>query len=465
MTAPVAKQTRLFGWGHHPVEPCALYRPDQLADVRRIVHGAAERSLIARGNGRAYGDAALNAEAGVVAARRLDRLLAFDSATGLLHCEAGVTLPEIIDTFLPRGWFFPVTPGTKHISVGGAVAADVHGKNHHRDGSIGGFLRELTLLLADGERATCSPEVLPDLFWATVGGMGLTGIVLDAKIQLKPVTTAWVHGRTEKAQDLDATLERILEGDRQHAYAVAWIDCVTRGRSMGRSVLLRADEASRDDLHAADRAHPLRISAPTSMAVPFRLPSGLVNRLSTRVFNAGYYAMHREGTRLVNYERYFYPLDALHDWNRLYGRRGALQYQIVVPIESAQAGMTRVIERIVRARHASFLGVIKSMGEQGQGLMSFPRPGLTLSLDFPYTGPGVVELLNELDEIVLAHGGRVYLAKDACLRAEHVPSMYPNLARFLEIKAKYDPDQRFASSLSRRLGLTDSRRLGLAERA
>ena len=456
VSRPFARTGPLFGWGHYPVETCDEYRPDGLGDLRTTVRDAGPRTLIARGNGRAYGDAALNLEGGVVSTERLDRMLGFDEAEGILHCESAVTLPEIIDRFLPRGWFFPVTPGTKHISVGGAVAADVHGKNHHRDGSIGRHLRALTLMLASGEVVTCSPERDAELFHATVGGMGLTGIVLDAKIALKRVETAWVHGHTKRARNLEETLREITEHDRDHAYAVSWIDCVSRGRNLGRSVMLRADEAPLADLPAAHRAAPLEISPPTSLLVPWRPPFGLVNRLSTRVFNAVYYGAHRDGTALGNYERYFYPLDGIAAWNRVYGRRGVLQYQIVVPVETAHETMTRVIERIAADRRASFLGVIKSMGEQGDGLLSFPRPGLTLSVDFPYTGPDLIALLHGLDDLVAAAGGRVYLAKDACLRADHVDAMYPGAARFREIKTKVDPEGRFSSSLSRRLGLTEA---------
>lgn len=455
MSAGLSRSLDLAGWGHHPVERCDVYRPERSRDVRAVVTGSANQRLIARGNGRAYGDAALNGGEAVLDASRLDRVLGFDETTGLLHCESAVTLSEIIDLFLPRGWFFPVTPGTKHISIGGAVAADVHGKNHHRDGSIGRFIRELTLVLADGERVTCTPDVLPDLFWATIGGMGLTGVVLDAKIQMKRVETAWVRGTKTRTRDLDETLERVIEGDPQHAYAVNWIDGITRGRHMGRAVLLRADEASADELPAKARAHPLRIDRPTPLAVPFRLPSRLLNRFSMRAFNEAIYQVAgRPSVSLANYERYFYPLDAIQSWNRIYGRRGVLQYQVVVPTESARESMTRIMRQITDARRPSFLGVIKTLGEQGNGLLSFPRPGLTLSLDFPHTGPDLIRMLRGLDEIVLEAGGRVYLAKDACVRADHVQRMYPNLERFREIKAKFDPHERFSSSLSRRLGIT-----------
>lgn len=456
MKTPSASRQALHGWGRHPIEACEVYRPERSRDVRSVVLEGGASRLIARGNGRAYGDAALNRDAGVLEATRLDRMLDFDAETGLLHCEAGVTLPDVIDLLLPRGYFFPVTPGTKQISIGGAVAADVHGKNHHRDGSIGRHLRELTVLLADGERVTCSREVEPDLFHATVGGMGLTGVVLDAKVQLKRVETAWVRGVTTRTRGLEETLERVIEDDPRYGYAVSWIDCQKRGRGMGRAVLLRADEARLSELPEVSRDEPLRISPPTPLSVPFSLPSGVMNRWATGLFNAAYYAANGPGEAIANYERYFYPLDAIHHWNRVYGSGGVLQYQIVVPAEHARVTMTRVVERIVEAKRPTFLGVIKTLGEQGDGLLSFPRPGLTLSVDFPYPDDALRVLLQGLDELVLEAGGRVYLAKDACLRAEHARAMYPGFDRFREIKRRYDPEERFSSSLSRRLGLTEA---------
>jgi FAD/FMN-containing dehydrogenase len=456
VTLPGSLLTPLAGWGNFPVEESVAYRPERIDQLASIVASAPEPSLIGRGHGRSYGDASLNAGGAVVLHEHLNRFLAFDAEQGIVHCEAAVSLSEIIDHFLPRGFFMPVTPGTKHISIGGAIAADVHGKNHHRDGTISAQLVDFGLLTARGEVLRCSREENSEVFWATIGGMGLTGLILDAHLRLRRVDTAYVHGLTELAPNLDTALERIVESDREHAYAVAWIDCLARGRAMGRSVLLRANPARLDELPPDARRAPLSISAPSWMTVPFDLPGFLLNRHSMRAFNTAFWLAHSAGEAIANYQRYFYPLDAVLHWNRVYGKRGCLQYQVVLPTANARAALIDMLERITAKGWGSFLAVLKSMGPSNEGLLSFPREGLTLSLDFPYYGPELLELLQTLDEIALRHGGRIYLAKDACLQREHFQEMYPNLQSFREIKAKLDPEQRFSSSLARRLGIVEA---------
>jgi FAD/FMN-containing dehydrogenase len=456
MTLPRSVIGPLSGWGKYPVEECVTYRPERVDELASIVTRAPEATLISRGHGRSYGDASLNAGNAVVLHERLDRFLAFDDEAGVLHCEAAVSLAEIIDHLLPRGYFMPVTPGTKHISIGGAIAADVHGKNHHRDGTISAQLVDFRLLTARGEVLLCSREENSEAFWATIGGMGLTGLILDAHLRLRRVETAYVRGTTERAPNLDATLESIVASDRDNAYAVAWIDCLARGRAMGRSVLLRANPIGVDELPAEARRAPLSISAASWLGVPFDLPGFVLNGHTMRAFNTAFWLAHRNGETIANYEQYFYPLDAVAHWNRVYGKRGCLQYQAVLPTASAREGLVSMLERITAKGWGSFLAVLKSMGPANAGLLSFPCEGLTLSLDFPYYGPELLELLHTLDEIALRHGGRVYLAKDACLRAEHFQEMYPNLDQFREIKAKLDPERRFSSSLARRVGILES---------
>ncbi len=446
----------IAGWGNYPIERCQVYRPETLAALRETVASAPEPSLIARGHGRSYGDASLNAEQGVILGERMGRILGFDEHTGTVHCEASVGLWELIDVFLPRGYFFPVTPGTKHISLGGGIAADVHGKNHHRDGSIGAWLQSFRLLTHSGAIMQCSREENADAFWATIGGMGLTGVVVDAHLRLKKVETAYVEGHTEKARDLDAALASMEANDLDSNYAVAWIDCLARGHKMGRSVILRANPAPLDALPTGLRGDPLAIRPPSRIAVPFHLPGFVLNDFTMGAFNTAFYHAHRDGHALANIEPYFYVLDAVQHWNRVYGKRGVLQYQVVVPQDNARAALVELLERITEAGGGSFLAVLKSMGAEGEGLLSFPLPGFTLSLDFAYTGPDLIALLHRLDEIVLRHGGRVYLAKDACLRAELFREMYPGLPRFHEIKQKLDPEGRFSSSLARRVGLVES---------
>lgn len=442
----------LSGWGRFPVLDVHLYRPEKRAALTAIVRDAAESSLIARGLGRSYGDAALNAGAGVIGLERLNRMLSFDPGTGVLECEAGVSFAEIVETFLPRGFFPAVTPGTRFVTVGGAIACDVHGKNHHRDGTIASTLVGLRLLLASGEVLTCSPTVHPDVFWATVGGLGLTGVIVTASFRLRAVETGYVTVDRERARDLDDALERFDATDQRYRYSVAWIDALARGRRLGRSVLLQANDTPAAAIR--DRARARRASS-RSRAVPFDLPSFALNPLSVRAFNAGYYAAHRDRKGLVmGMEPFYYPLDALHHWNRLYGRRGFVQYQVVFPTHTARQGLRDVLERAGRSRRPSFLAVLKRFGPANAGLLSFPHAGFTLAIDMP-AAPDIRDLLAALDDITLRHGGRVYLAKDAALGPEAFAAMYPRVEEFRAIKRRLDPERRFSSTLSRRVGLDD----------
>ena len=450
----VGATVSLGGWGRYPVEECVAYRPEYAAQLRSLVLDAPETNLIARGLGRSYGDAALNLGNAVILGERFDRMLDLDPDSGILHCEASVSLASIIDHLLPRGFFFPVTPGSKHITVGGAIAADVHGKNHHRSGSMSAWLLDFRLLTASGDVLECSRESHRDVFWATVGGMGLTGIILDARLQLQAVATAYMRADYERAANVDAVLTRMDETDDDYAYSVAWIDCLARGRSLGRSVLLRANHAAAGDLPSRHRSDPHRIQRRWEPTVPFVLPNFILNPMSMRVFNALYYQGHRARRFVTDCNRYFYPLDSLHHWNRVFGPRGVIQYQALLPPESAREGLIELLEVIANAGSGSFLAVLKSMGEPSEGILSFPRPGKTLSLDIPYSGPDLLLLLAKLDRIVLRHGGRVYLAKDSCLQPEVFAQMYPTLPKFQEIKAALDPNQRFSSSLARRLAIT-----------
>ena len=454
-SAPAPGSTlSLSGWGRYPVEECVAYRPERLEELRSLVLRAPEASVIPRGLGRSYGDAALNRGNAVILGERFDHMLDLDPETGVLHCEASVSLAAIIDHLLPRGFFFPVTPGSKYITIGGAIAADVHGKNHHRSGSMSAWLLDLRLLTASGEVLECSRESHADVFWATVGGMGLTGIILDARLQLQPVQTAYMRADYERAANVDAVLTRMDETDHDYAYSVAWIDCLARGRSLGRSVLLRANHAQLDDLPERWRSQPHRVPRRWEPTVPVVLPNFVLNPLSMRMFNSLYYQGHRARRFVTDCSRYFYPLDSLHHWNRVFGPRGVIQYQALLPPESTREGMIELLEVIAKAGMGSFLAVLKSMGEASGGILSFPRPGKTLSLDIPYVGPELLSLLEKLDRIVLRHGGRVYLAKDSCLQPEVFAEMYPSLPQFQAIKARLDPNQRFSSSLARRLAIT-----------
>jgi decaprenylphospho-beta-D-ribofuranose 2-oxidase len=444
----------LSGWGRYPVERCHIFRPEKRAEVAAILASGAQRSYVSHGLGRSYGDAALNRDGGVLWHTRLNRLLSFEASSGVLECEAGTSLGEILQYFLPRGFFLPVTPGTKFVTVGGAIAADVHGKNHHKDGTFGSFLLDFRLLTPAGELVVCSPTSNPDIFWATLGGMGLTGVALSARIRLRPVQSAYVWVDYQKARDLEEALRLMDESDYRYQYSVAWIDCLAAGKSLGRAVLMRGNHATAEQLPSRVR-NPLGQPSQRNWNLAFDLPSRLLNSLTVGPFNALYYAWHRNvANQLVNFERFFYPLDAIENWNRLYGKRGFVQYQFALPLEGGHAGLTAILERLARSRRASFLGVLKRFGEANAGLLSFPLAGYTLALDLPVTN-GLVPFLHELDRLVLSSGGRVYLAKDAVLNAESFASMYPKLEQFRGIKQRLDPKGLLSSSMARRLGIVE----------
>jgi len=446
----------LSGWGCTPVEECDVYRPESVADFKAIIDQAPQTTLTPRGCGRSYGDAALNGEGAVLLSERLDRFGSFDEGTGVLRCDAAVTLADVIEVFLPRGFFFPVTPGTKNISVGGAIAADVHGKNHHSSGSMSAWIHRFKLLTGRNEILECSPSENSAAFWATVGGMGLTGVILEAELQLRRVESAFMCAEYERIADIDRLLERMEEGESGYDYAVAWVDGLARGASLGRSVLMTANHAPVDALTGRNRQEPLAVrQTRRRLRVPMRLPDVTLNPVSMKLFNWMYLARHPSGSRIVGCDDFFYPLDAVDEWNRAYGRRGVLQYQCVIPEADARAGLVALLETLTASGFGSFLTVLKTLGAESEGLLSFPMPGKTLALDIPHTGPDLIDALHRLDAIVLEHGGRTYLAKDACMTKETFERMYPRHAEFRAAKAALDPGARFSSSLARRLGLAE----------
>ncbi len=442
----------LTSWGNYPREEVYDFRPDSPTEIDSILQTESIPHFISRGLGRSYGDAALNAGGGVIRHERLNRFLSWDKETQLVDCESGVTFEDLINVFLPRGYFPPVTPGTKFVTMGGAVAADVHGKNHHRDGTISAFVDSLTLRTAKGDVLTCSHTENPDLFWATVGGMGLTGIILSVKLRLKPVETAFLSVEHHKAHNLDAALEAFGE-DQNYHYSVAWIDCLSSGSSLGRSVLMRGHHTPLKDLSESLRDKPLQPTLKRKKSVPIPFPNFALNSFSVRIFNKLYYGQHQNETKIVDYDAFFYPLDSILNWNRIYGKRGFVQYQMVVPMNTARQALVKILERLSQSKRASFLAVLKTFGAGNDSVLGFPMPGATLALDLPHTGDSLLQLLNELDQIVLNHEGRVYLAKDARLSRESFEKMYPRADEFRQIKQKIDPENVFSSSLARRLGL------------
>ena len=432
----------LSGWGRYPTVAC------KVADLRDGAAWTDAVPLIARGNGRAYGDAALQPNLTLLT-RRHDRLLTFEPLTGRLTCESGVLLTDLLDLFVPRGWFPPVTPGTKHVTVGGMVAADVHGKNHHGAGSFGRHVERLTMALADGRTVACGPDENPDLFQATVGGMGLTGVIFDATFRLIPIETAWVRQETVRCPNLEAAMTA-FEDSANWTYTVAWIDCLN---GTGRSLLHRGEHAKIDELPPERRERPLARPSRRSRRVPFDFPSWALNRHSIRAFNALYYGRATKDPipALVDLDTFFYPLDALLDWNRIYGRGGFTQYQCVLPKAAGAPALRRLLDAVAKADGGSFLAVLKLFGS-GDGLMSFPMEGYTLALDFPLKPPTLGTLIG-LDRIVAEHGGRLYLAKDARMTPLMLRRGYPGLERFQAIRSAYGAIGVFQSLQAERLGL------------
>ena len=442
---------KLSGWGRYPVLDCRMERLREPG----ALPGLLDRSdtLIARGNGRSYGDAALNPDL-TLSMLAMDRMGAFDEETGLLTCEAGVLLSDVLDTFLPRGWFPPVVPGTKFVTVGGMIAADVHGKNHHRAGTFGAHVESLRLATADGEVRTCSRAQHADLFHATVGGMGLTGVILSASFRLEPVETAYVMAETVAAGDLDEAMA-VFEASRGWPNSVAWVDCLARGAKLGRSLVTRGEFMARGALPARLARAPLLPAPASRLTVPFDAPPVLLNRASVRLFNTLHHRCGRTrgGARPVHFEPFFFPLDRIGGWNRLYGRRGFVQYQCVLPKAASPAGLAALLERVAKAGRGSFLAVLKLFGPEGEGMMSFPMEGYTLALDFPMCD-GTLALLDDLDAITHRHGGRVYLAKDARYAPERMRQGYPRCGAFEAVRAKAaGGTSGFSSALSQRLAL------------
>ncbi|RCH68064.1 FAD-binding oxidoreductase [Streptomyces sp. SDr-06] len=444
--------TSVSGWGRTAPTTARVLRPRSYEEAAAAVRACGQRGTIARGLGRAYGDAAQNAGGTVLDLTGLDRVRSVDADAGVVVCDAGVSLHRLMEVLLPLGWFVPVTPGTRYVTVGGAIGADIHGKNHHVSGSFARHVRELELLTADGTVRTLTPG--SELFDATAGGMGLTGVILRAAVQLLPVQTSLMAVDTERAADLDDLMDRLASGDHRYRYSVAWIDLLARGAGTGRSVLTRGEHAPLDMLPPRARRSPLAFRPRRLPPAPAFLPEGLLGRASVSAFNELWYRRapkHRTG-ELQRISTFFHPLDGVPHWNRVYGRGGFVQYQFVVGYGQEDT-LRAIVRRIARHGCPSFLAVLKRFGEADPGWLSFPLPGWTLALDIPANLPGLGALLDELDEEVADAGGRVYLAKDARMRPELVERMYPRLAQFRSLRAELDPSGVFRSDMSRRLGL------------
>ncbi len=437
-TAPEAG--RLEGWGRLPGPGVEL----RSEDLERITLDVP----LTRGLARSYGDSSLPpARRPIVAATPLaDRILSFDRETGVMRAEAGLSLVALNRIMLPRGWFPPVTPGTQYVTLGGMVASDVHGKNHHVAGTFGAHVLALRMRVADGRILECSPSEHPDLFWATVGGMGLTGHILEVEFVMQPVSSPWIWQETERVPDIDTYVARLAENAAEWPMTMGWIDCLARGKSLGRGILMRGRWAKPSEAPTEPPKPKRRIT------MPLVLPQFVLNRLSIRAFNLLYFRTHfRERTAgIVHPEPFFYPLDMILHWNKMYGPRGFTQYQCVLPRAAGAGAARRFLELLTDRGGASFLCVIKDCGAEGQGMLSFPMPGISIALDIPVRAD-TQALVDALNERVIAEGGRMYLTKDAFTRAEHFAKMEPRLAAFTEVRRRWDPERRLASAQSIRM--------------
>lgn len=432
-------RTEIHGWGRTSM----MAHEYVSADLTRVP----DEVVLARGLGRSYGDASLPTEAHPYALNttRADRVLAFDERSGVIRAEAGLSLAALNALVMPRGFFPKVTPGTKFVTLGGMIAADVHGKNQHEAGNIGHHVRAMRVLVADGRVVTCSRETHPELFFATLGGMGLTGVVLDVEMTLDRIETPWIFQESRRIRDIDAFEEALVEVAPKWPFTVGWLDCLATGKDLGRGILgygrwATADEAPRT---------PARV--PAKATIPFDFPEAALNRYSIGAFNELLFRAHfaERRQKVVSSEEFWYPLDSLHEWNRMYGRRGFTQYQCVLP-RAAKGGARRLLESLTQSGATIFLCVFKDFGKESEGMLSFPTPGVTLAIDIPIRDD-TQRVVDRTNEIVLREGGRVYLAKDAFTRGEHYRAMDPRIPRFQAARDTWDPNRRWKSALSTRI--------------
>ncbi len=437
-------------WGNYPVTAAKLYTFETADELGGLL-GQLD-TVIPRGNGRCYGDSALAGQ--IISTMRYNRFLAFDEQQGLITCQAGVTLAEVLEIIVPRGWFLPVTPGTKFITVGGAIASDVHGKNQHKEGTFCEHVFDLEVMLSNGRRVRCSRAENEELFRSVCGGMGLTGFILQATFRLKPIETAYIRQESIRAGNLDQLMD-LFEASAGWTYTMAWIDCLVQGPAMGRGILLRGEHALKSELQTEQQwRQPLKLKPKFKFNVPFYLPNFALNGLTAKLFNLFYYHRHLPISQqaIVDYDSFFYPLDVIHNWNRIYGKRGFTQYQFILPKAHSRAGFRALLSKIAQSGSGSFLAVLKLYGPQ-QGYIPFAMDGFSLALDFPIT-PGLFNFLDELDKLVLEYGGRLYLTKDARMSREMFLTSYPNAQAFIQKVQQLNSGVKFRSLQSDRIGIT-----------
>ncbi len=438
---------KLGGWGRYPLIETQLKSP---SSIEELVQEISKKNSIARGNGRSYGDSAVN-KSNTISMKKFNRVLEFNDDSGLLVTESGILLSEIIDSFLPKGWFPMVTPGSKFVTVGGMVACDVHGKNHHKEGSFGDYIEWLEIITASGEIKRCSKKENSELFNWTIGGMGLTGIIINVAFYLRPVSTSWIKQKVITAKNIDQVFE-IFEKTLDSTYSVAWIDCLSKKNKLGRSLVILGEHANLTDLKTDMKNKPLSVKNKSKLKIPFFFPSFILNSFTIKIFNSLYYFLGslKKGYKIIDYDTFFYPLDYIFNWNKIYGRKGFAQYQCVIPLKNALVGVRELLETISYSNSNSFLAVLKRFGKQ-ESHLSFPIEGYTLALDFPITKTNL-DLMNKLDEVTIKYEGQFYLAKDSRLNKEifkRSDTKFAKYSKFRSLKMK----ETFSSAQSERLGL------------
>jgi FAD/FMN-containing dehydrogenase len=437
-------------WGQYPKIKAIVKEARNYDDVGRYIETF--ESVIARGLGRCLGDSSLSKN--IISPLKLNRIIRFDEKEGTVRCEAGVSLKEILDIFVPRGWFLPVTPGTKFVTIGGAIASDVHGKNHHKEGSFSDHVNSLDVLIPNGEIVTCSKNENNDLFKATCGGMGLTGVILNATFCLKKIETAYIKQLTIKAKNIDEIVE-LFDEYAYFTYSVAWIDCLTKGKFSGRSILMLGEHARIEDINDVEiKRNPLFINERKKVNVSFRFPAFALNSYTVKSFNFLYYNSHFRSIHesVIDYDRFFFPLDSIYNWNRIYGSRGYTQYQFVLPKEVGKKGLKEILGKISDEGKGSFLAVLKLFGKENENFISFPMEGYTLALDFPIK-ENLFGFFDKLDDIVKDYGGRLYLTKDVRMSEKMFKKSYKKSEDFINFKSKIDKKNKIQSLQSRRIGI------------
>jgi len=431
---------KLFSWGNFPKIVSRSFYVDKLSTLKKKIKE--NKVFIPFGNGRSYGDSALNHN--IIKVKPYNYFIDFDASKGLLHVQSGVLLSEILTAFVSRGWFLKVTPGTKLITIGGAIASDVHGKNHHVEGCFSECVEKFTLMLPDGEIINCNKHDTPDLFKATCGGMGLTGVIIDATIVLKKINSKYINQTTIKTKNLKETFN-YFEKYKDSTYSVAWIDCLAKNDEIGKCLLMTGDFANDGKLD---------YQAKNKIKIPFYLPAFLLNTWTVKIFNYLYYnrVASRVSSQKVNLDSFFYPLDAIESWNKIYGNKGFIQYQFILPKEESFVGLEEILKIISGSGKGSFLAVLKLYGKSNDNYLSFPMEGYSLALDFKMEA-GLFDLLNQLDDIVLKYGGRIYLAKDARVTQDVFEQGYPNIDKFRQLRKKYKMNEKFNSYQSQRIGI------------